>query len=82
MYPGAFGDPSEDCNCCGCLLQRVKWALSEEEFYTKYDGDKNKLVRVEAKTYNEFIEKMQVYFMKMEFPDDVYKIGGFTVCFT
>lgn len=82
MYPGAFGDPSEDCNCCGCLLQRVKWALSEEEFYTKYDGDKNKLVRVEAKTYNEFIEKMQVHFMKMEFPDDVYKIGGFTVCFT
>ena len=78
MYPGAFGDPSEDCNCRCCLLQRAKWALSDEEYYTKFDGDKNELVRVEAKTYNEFIEKMQVHFIKMEFPDDVYKIKGIT----
>lgn len=56
MYPGAFGDPSEDCNCRCCLLQRAKWALSDEEYYTKYDGDKNELVRVEVKTYNEFKE--------------------------
>lgn len=58
MYPGAFGDPSEDCNCRCCLLQRAKWALSDEEYYTKYDGDKNELVRIEAKTYNEFKEKV------------------------
>lgn len=56
MYPGAFGDPSEDCNCRCCLLQRAKWALPDEEYYTKFDGDKNELVRIEAKTYNEFKE--------------------------
>lgn len=54
MYPGGFGDPSEDCNCRCCLLQRAKWALSEEDFYSKWHGDKNELVRVDAKTYNEF----------------------------
>lgn len=78
MYPGAFGDPSEDCNCRCCLLQRAKWALSDEEYYTKYDGDKNELVRVEAKTYNDFKEKTKSHLMKIQFPDDVYKINGFT----
>lgn len=34
MYPGAFGDPSEDCNCRCCLLQRAKWALGQEELDT------------------------------------------------
>lgn len=57
MYPGAFGDPSEDCNCRCCLLQRAKWALSGEEYYTKFSGGKNELVRIEAKTYNEFKQK-------------------------
>ena len=78
MYPGAFGDPSEDCNCRCCLLQRAKWALSDEEYYTKFDGDKNELVRVEAKTYNEFKEKTKSHLMKIQFPDDVHKINGFT----
>lgn len=78
MYPGAFGDPSEDCNCRCCLLQCARWALSEEEYYTKWYGDKNELVRVEAKTYNEFKEKAQIHLMKMQFPGDVYKIKGFT----
>lgn len=54
MYPGAFGTPAEDCNCRCCLLQRARWALSEEEYYTKWDGDKNQLVTVQAKSYNEF----------------------------
>lgn len=31
MYPGAFGDPSEDCNCRCALLQRARWALDDEE---------------------------------------------------
>lgn len=66
MYPGAFGDPSEDCNCRCCLLQHAKWALSEEEFYTKYDGDKNELVRVEAKTYNEFKKNAKEEIRKQE----------------
>lgn len=34
MYPGAFGDPSEDCNCRCCLLQHAKWALGQEELDT------------------------------------------------
>lgn len=34
MYPGGFGDPSEDCNCRCCLLQRAKWALDEGELET------------------------------------------------
>lgn len=78
MHPGGFGDPSEDCNCRCCLLQRAKWALSEEGFYTKYNGDKNELVRVDAKTYNEFKGKVQTHWLKIQFPDDVYKIKGFT----
>ncbi len=30
-YPGAFGDPAEDCNCRCAILQRARWALDEEE---------------------------------------------------
>lgn len=78
LYPGAFGDPSEDCNCRCCLLQRARWALEGEEYYTKWNGDRNELVKVEAKGYNEFKEKAQACLMKMQFPDDVYKIKGFT----
>lgn len=54
MYPGSFGTPSEDCNCRCCLLQRARWAISAEEFITKYDGDKRELVKIPAKSYNEF----------------------------
>lgn len=33
-YPGAFGDPGEDCNCrCACLT-RAKWGLDEAELDT------------------------------------------------
>ncbi len=31
MYPGAFGRPEEDIHCRCALLQRARWALSEEE---------------------------------------------------
>lgn len=31
MYPGAFGNPAEDCNCRCCLLQRARWALDDAE---------------------------------------------------
>lgn len=34
MYPGAFGNPAEDCNCRCCLLQRARWALGQEELNT------------------------------------------------
>ena len=78
MYPGAFGDPSEDCNCRCCLLQRARWAITEEEYYTKWNGDKNELVKISAKTYDEFKENTKIHLMKMQFPDDVYKIKGLT----
>ena len=46
LYPGAFGVPSEDCNCRCALLQRAKWALSDEDF-TKMNGDTNELQHFE-----------------------------------
>lgn len=54
MYPGAFGNPAEDCNCRCCLLQRARWALSKEEYVTKFNGDTGELVKIPAKSYNEF----------------------------
>lgn len=57
IYPGGFGDPSEDCNCRCCLLQRARWALEDEKEYTKWDGDKNELVTIKAKSYNDFREQ-------------------------
>lgn len=49
MYPGAFGDPAEDCNCRCVALTRARWALDEEELktmeerasYFKLDKSKN-----------------------------------------
>ena len=54
LYPGGFGIPSEDCNCRCCLLQRAKWALSDEEF-TKMNGKTNELQHFESiDDYNKF----------------------------
>lgn len=39
-YPGAFGDPAEDCNCRCALLQRARWALGKEELETLKDRAK------------------------------------------
>ena len=54
LYPGGFGDPKEDCNCRCVLLQRAKWALSDEEF-TKMNGKTNQLQHFEnVDDYNKF----------------------------
>ena len=54
LYPGDFGVPSEDCNCRCALLQRAKWALSDEEF-TKMNGKTNELQHFESvDDYNKF----------------------------
>ncbi len=79
MYPGAFGDPSEDCNCRCCLLQRARWALSEEEYYTKWDGDKNELVRVKAKTYNEFKQTVNALSNSLDYRIVNYTDGDYAV---
>ena len=34
MYPGKFGDPSEDCNCRCVSLTRARWGLDEDELQT------------------------------------------------
>ena len=66
MYPGGFGIASEDIHCRCISLQRARWALSEEEFYDKWNGDKNELVRVKAKTYNEFKKSIKQIFKKQQ----------------
>lgn len=54
LYPSSFGVASEDCNCRCCLLQRAKWALSDEEF-TKMNGKTNELQHFESiDDYNKF----------------------------
>ena len=56
LYPGGFNVPSEDCNCRCCLLQREKWALSDEEF-TKMNGETNELQHFESvDNYEKFKE--------------------------
>lgn len=66
MYPGGFGDPSEDCNCRCCMLQRAKWALGND--YTKWSEDApvmvsddgtTQFVKIQAKSYNTFKEQYQ-----------------------
>lgn len=36
-YPGAFGDPGEDCNCRCASLTRAKWGLDEDELQVLKD---------------------------------------------
>lgn len=76
--PGMFGDPSEDCNCRCALFQRARWALDEDELSTLQERaefwglDK-------AATFEEYREKyLNIHKMKIEFPNDVYKVKGFT----
>lgn len=61
MYPGGFGDPSEDCNCRCCMLQRAKWALGND--YTKWSEDApvmvsddgtTQFVKISEKDYGSF----------------------------
>lgn len=52
-YPGGFGDPSEDCNCRCCLLQRAKWNLDNFEA-SKLDNESGKFVKFQEKDYDSF----------------------------
>ena len=54
LYPGDFGIAREDVNCRCCILQRAKWAISDEEF-TKMNGKTNELQHFESvNDYNKF----------------------------
>lgn len=52
-YPGGFGDPSEDCNCRCCVLQRAKWNLDNFNA-TKLDNESGKIVQFQEKDYQSF----------------------------
>lgn len=41
MYPSDFGDPSQDCNCRCCSVQRARWALSANQ--TKFLGNTDEM---------------------------------------
>ena len=58
MYPGDPNAPaSEVVNCRCALLQRAKWALTDEEF-TKMNGETNELQHFESvNDYEEFKNK-------------------------
>ena len=90
MQPGGFGRPEEDINCRCALLQRARWALGND--YTKWSEDApveiaddgtSQLAKIEAKNYKEFKEQYKaaetlLKQLKLSFPEDVYKIKGFT----
>lgn len=47
QYPGNFGVPGMDIHCRCVLLQRARWAIKPENVdYTKFDGNKGKLVNL------------------------------------
>lgn len=54
MRPGAFGIASEDINCRCVMLQRARWALEEDKAFTKWDGEKGKLIRLKEKDLKSF----------------------------
>lgn len=59
MHPCNFGVAKEDINCRCAVLQRARWGITDEEYYSKWNGEKNKLVRIKAKDYNDFKEKVK-----------------------
>lgn len=56
MYPHDFGIASEDINCRCCVLERARWAVEDNESFTKnIDGDIVEFKNV--KDYQEYKEK-------------------------
>ena len=56
MYPGGFGDPSQDCNCRCVALTRARWALDDKELQTL--KDRAKFFELDkTKDFEEFKEK-------------------------
>lgn len=53
MFAGGFGDPSEDCNCRCCILQRATWNMDDYDA-TKMDNESGLLVEFKEKDYQSF----------------------------
>lgn len=65
MYPGGFGIAKEDIHCRCAILQRARWALTDEEF-TKMNGDTGELVSIHEKDYNIFKKKAKEIINKQQ----------------
>jgi hypothetical protein len=61
MFAGGFGDPSEDCNCRCCILQRASWNMDDYNA-TKMDNESGLLVEFKEKNYQSFKDS---YFAKV-----------------
>lgn len=58
MFPGEFGDPSEDCNCRCVALTRARWALDEDELKTlKERAEYFGLSKEKAQNFEDFKHK-------------------------
>lgn len=58
MYPHGFGIASEDINCRCAVLERARWAITDDESFTKnIDGD-----IVEFKNVKDYQDYKQKYF--------------------
>lgn len=53
MTAGGFGDPSEDCNCRCCVLQRASWNLDDYDA-TKMDNESGLLKQFKERDYDSF----------------------------
>lgn len=53
MFAGGFGDPSEDCNCRCCILQRASWNLDDYDA-TKMDSESGLLMEFKERDYQSF----------------------------
>lgn len=57
MFPGdPNGGASEVVNCRCALLQRARWAISDEEF-TKMNGNTGQLIKIKEKDFENFKKK-------------------------
>lgn len=56
LYPGAFGIPEEDIHCRCALLQRARWALSEQELQQLRNTPEAKAL-AETSDFEEFKSK-------------------------
>lgn len=61
MFAGGFGDPSEDCNCRCCILQRASWNIDDYDA-TKMDNESGLLVEFKESDYQSFKDS---YFEKV-----------------
>ena len=75
MYPHGFGIAEEDINCRCALLERARWAVEDEENFTKIvDGD-----LVEFKDVKNYRKKKKKYFNFYEKHDKITKENVFDI---